>query len=86
MWLGTGLDDDTHLAVVLAAVEAAGDDPDGLWRIGEQPIEEGLLPRPGMPERLRALRETTPSLAGVWSAMRAYYRDVLGDEHSYWET
>jgi hypothetical protein len=86
VWLGTGLDDDTHLAVVLAALEAAGDDPDALWRIGEQPIEEGLFHRPGMRERLRALRATTPSLAGVWSVMRAYYRDVLGDEDSYWET
>ena len=73
VWLGDGLDDDTHLAVVLAALKAAGDDEDALWRVGDQPVEEGLFPRPGMRDRLLTLRATTPSLVALWAVMRRYY-------------
>lgn len=85
VWLGDGLDDDTHLAVVLAALKAAGDDEDALWRVGDQPVEEGLFPRPGMKERLLTLRATTPSLLALWAVMRRYYREVLNIEGSIWE-
>ncbi len=85
VWFGRGLDDDTHLAVVLGALNAAGEDEDALWRIGDQPVEEGLLPRSGMSERLIDLRSTTPSLAALWRVMRRYHREVIKDKDSYWE-
>ena len=85
VWLGDGLDDDTHLAVVLAALDAAGDNEDALWMIGDQPVEEGLFPRPGMRDRLLTLRATTPSLVALWAVMRRYYREVLDIEGSIWE-
>ncbi|MDQ3641539.1 MAG: hypothetical protein M3450_08780 [Actinomycetota bacterium] len=86
VWFGSGLDDDTHLAVVLGALDAASDNPDALWRIGDQPEEEGLFPRAGMPERLLDLRRTTPSLVALWAVMRNYYRDVLHITDSIWES
>jgi len=85
VWLGNGLDDDTHLVVVLAALKAAGDDEDALWRVGDQPVEEGLFPRPGMRDRLLVLRATTPSLVALWAVMRRYYREVLDTKESIWE-
>jgi hypothetical protein len=42
---GEGLDDDTHLKLVLATLQHARDEKD-LWLLGDGAIEEGLRPRP----------------------------------------
>lgn len=82
---GLGLDDDTHLATVLGALEAAGQDEEALWRIGDGPVEEGLLARSGMSHRLIEMRSTLPSLAALWDVMRKYHREVLNATDSYWD-
>jgi hypothetical protein len=82
---GLGLDDGTHLATVLGALLAAGEDEDALWRIGDGPVEEGLLPRSGMSKRLIEMRSTVPAVAALWVVMRRYHREVLNAADSYWE-
>jgi hypothetical protein len=83
VWLGEDLDDDTHLALVLGALDAAKSDAD-LWLIGDGPVEEGLAPRPRMIERVRRLRRENASVDRMWRVMQEYHADVRKDRSTWW--
>lgn len=83
VWLGEGLDNDTHLALVLGALAAATTDEE-LWRIGDQPVEEGLAPRPGMIRRLQILRDENAAVDRLWVVMQRYHAEVTGDRTTFW--
>ena len=82
VWFGTGIDEETHLQLILAALDEAEND-DEYWLIGDQPVEEGLVPRPGMKARLRELRATDDRIARLWTVMLRYY-EGLGIDPGWW--
>jgi hypothetical protein len=82
VWFGTGIDEETHLQLILAALDACENDGE-YWRIGDQPVEEGLVARPGMKARLRELRATDDRIARLWTVMLRYY-EGLGIDAGWW--
>lgn len=83
VWWGDDLDDETHFRLVLTALDTASTDAE-LWQLGDGPIEEGLAPRPGLIDRLRAERRRNPKLVEVWRVMRDHH-GRLGHPADWWD-